>query len=185
MNVENVELDMPVNDTDGLWKMTQEISCAARSNLCVLLTGPPEAAQDIAYRIHSASGWRHGEFLVVDCGRSDALLHRLFGLPLAGDRPTSGGTPELRLMQAGSVFLDEVGRLSLNAQERLADYLSAMRRDRHGRSRWRLIASTSEQLFDRVNAGTFSDRLFYRLNMIHLSLSDTPPSAVPGATKKM
>lgn len=178
MNAEIVEMAMAVQDAGetgergGLEAMAQEIAWAAQSDLCVLLTGLPATVQDLAYRLHTVSGWRHGEFLIIDCAHNADLIEALFEIPI-DDAPKRPGVQGLRLVQAGSVLLHEVGRLSPAVQTRLAHGLAVMRVARgYGRSRWRVISSSSESLVERVRDGSFSGELFYRLNMIHF---DVPP----------
>jgi DNA-binding NtrC family response regulator len=150
------------------------ITQAVQSDVCVLLTGPHQAVEALAYRIHSLSGWRHGPFITVNCGWPEAALeHRLFGaLNDEADAPRVSAGPTLRLAQAGTVLLQEVGRLSSPFQARLADRLSELRgHGGYARCRRRVMASTSEVLLPRVLDGTFNDQLFYRLNAIHLVVS--------------
>ena len=77
--------------------------------------------------------------------------------------------PGARLMQAGTVLLQEIGCLPDALQGLLADQLEELRRPR--RSRPRILASTSQSLLQRVVEGQFDERLFYRLNVIHLVTS--------------
>lgn len=136
---------------------------AARCDACVLLTGAADPAREFAYRLHLASGWRHGPFTVVDCRSSGRDFEaRLFEALF--DPPATPGVLQIRLAQAGTVLLQEIHRLPLPVQRTLAGRL--MERLRPGRSRRRIIASTSEPLFERVCDGTFDDALFYRLNTI-------------------
>jgi DNA-binding NtrC family response regulator len=148
----------------------REVFGAAQTDACVLFTGKREAVETLAQRIHNLSGWRHGPFLSVDCAWSEATLEsRLFDVLGDNDTKLAGPHPKARLSQEGTVFLHEVGKLSPGCQARLADHLAELRT--HGgprRARRRVMASSSEPLLERVNAGTFDDRLFYRLNVIHL-----------------
>lgn len=150
----------------------REVLGAAQTDACVLFTGKEDAVEALAQRIHNLSGWRHGPFLSVDCAWSEATLEsRLFGALLDDDMPSSGSQPRPRLSQEGTLFLQEVGRLSPASQARLADHLAQLRMHGGGRRvRRRVMASSSETLLDRVNAGTFDARLFYRLNVIHFVL---------------
>lgn len=154
-----------------------DIAYAARTDACILLTGAKTAARALARRIHNMSGWRHGPFVVVDCGWPEGLLDaRLFD-PLTSNGISMSDTgPQPRRAQAGTIFLQDVDRLETALQARLADQLTELRVvGQRGRSRWRFIASTSEFLLQQVRDGSFDDRLYYRLNVIHIVLPATGP----------
>jgi len=146
-----------------------DLASAAQVGTTILFSGSASAVA-LARRVHALSGCRWGRFLLVDCGWEDSMLEeRLFDL-LRPD-PVAGAEPQLRLLQPGTILLYEVGKLSRSAQVRLADALElASKTDEQRRSRYRLMASTSEPLLQRVAAGTFDDRLYYRLNMLHVLL---------------
>lgn len=147
-----------------------DLSSAVRTDACVLLTGQEDAVRSLAYQIHSLSGWRHGPFTIVDCAsRGDTVEIELFGL-LSDTGSPAGAEPYPRLAQAGTVLLHDVGRLPPNVQARIADRLVTLSEKRRAGSPRRLMASTSEPLLPRVLDGTFDDRLFYRLNVIHFVL---------------
>jgi DNA-binding NtrC family response regulator len=132
-----------------------EVLGAAASDVCILFTGAG-SAKAIAQRIHTLGRGRPGRFRAVDCGWPEALLEQQLFYVL---RPGSGGT----------IFLEEVGRLSLELQERLLDALGGPSGSQ-GRTRPRVMASTSEPLLQRALEGTFNERLFYRLNAIQVIL---------------
>lgn len=132
-----------------------DLACAARADACVLIIGRPNAALAIASSIHRRSARASGPFTVLDCHESSsALAERLTRALSAG----AASTP-------GTVLLQEIGEMSPAEQERLADELMHLRLG-SGTSGPRVIASSSTPLRDRVEAGVFSDRLFYRLNTI-------------------
>jgi DNA-binding NtrC family response regulator len=144
-----------------------DVMQAARTGACVLLTGEPDAKR-VALKIHSLSGWRWGPFLSVDCGASEQILERQLFAVLKAAEWDGDAVPRPQLMQDGTLFLFEVGKLSLAMQSRLADALgSGNPGEAQPRLRKRVMASTSVPLLDRVLAGTFDDRLFYRLNAFH------------------
>jgi DNA-binding NtrC family response regulator len=154
---------------------------AARVDSSILLTGGTGAAEaeGIARQIHGLSGWRWGQFLVVDCAWPDSLLEqRLFKILRPHPEAVIAGEPLPRLLQAGTIFLREIGKLQPAVQVRLADALAnASGSGGQMRSRWRVMASTSEPLLERIAEGTFDDRLFYRLNMLHLMLVAADPAS--------
>jgi DNA-binding NtrC family response regulator len=154
-----------------------EMAMAARTDACILLSGNPDAARDLAYRVHLASGWRHGAFTVIDCGSGNPGLEDQILEALFPPQPTRRGVLHLRLVQAGTVLLREVNRLPPALQKRLARQLTeAHLKPSVGKSRRRLIASTSESLTDRIADGSFDDLLFYRLNVLHFEAPDLQPA---------
>lgn len=149
----------------------RELASAAGNAACVLFTGPVHV-QPLALRIHSMSARRWGPFQAVDCGASDSVLEReLFSVLAADLVPAAVHTPSARLLPAGTMFLDEIGKLRADAQARLRDLLAKRGSDPLRRPQRRIMASTSVPLLPRVAAGTFDDRLFYRLNVIHFILA--------------
>lgn len=145
-----------------------DLFVAMRADVNVLLTGPADSALAMANRIHDESGWRHGPLVVVDCTDPRELERRLTRAFSVG-ADLSPGAP-LRLMQSGTVLLREVGQIPAPLQQWLDGRLGELRTSR--RSRCRVMATTSERLLDRVLEGSFDDRLFYRLNVIHIPLSE-------------
>jgi Nif-specific regulatory protein len=144
-----------------------EIARAALTDACILLTGSGPVRR-LAERIHSESGWKWGAFQVVDCGATEEVLETELFRVLEFDLwPSISDLPAARLLQPGTLFLEEVGRLSSTAQTRLRDLLAAAR---SSRSRRRIIASSGVPLLPRVVEGTFDDTLFYRLNVIQFVL---------------
>lgn len=133
-----------------------EIIGAAASDVCILLTGPSTPAMELARRIHGLARGRPGRFKVVSCAWPESLLEEQLFHAL---RPGSSGT----------LFLEEVGRLSPTLQDRLLEALDGNVDPRGPRApRARLMACTSEALFQRALEGSFNERLLYRLNAIHL-----------------
>jgi len=146
---------------DGL-----ELARIARTDACILFTGPADV-RPLAVKIHSLSGWRWGPFLTVDCSRPDHVLEEQLFSVIESDGSVRDDLPRVRLLQAGTIFLHEVGKLSRAAQMRLHDVLGDTSDRGRPLSRRRLMASSSETLLPRVANGTFDDRLFYRLNVLH------------------
>ena len=146
-----------------------ELTSAVRSDACLLLTGKSDAARAVAYRIHRLSGWGHGPFTIVDCAGAEELVESALSGVFDEAESSAPREPHPRLAQAGTILLENVGRLGATLQFRLAERLLDLRGKRlPGRCRWRLMASSAEPLMPRVLDGTFDDRLFYRLNVIHV-----------------
>jgi DNA-binding NtrC family response regulator len=154
----------------GAIPLAHEVRAAARCDVPVLLSGHREAVEALAYRIHTFSNWRYGPFGVVDCSAPERMIEALlFNGGHELDAPVMLRPRADRRRNGGTVLLQDVGKLSIGFQAMLAERLSEIRGlgKREGSSR-RLIAATAEALWPRVEAGTFNDRLFYRLNVMHL-----------------
>ncbi|HYT75001.1 MAG TPA: sigma 54-interacting transcriptional regulator [Vicinamibacterales bacterium] len=161
----------PGPDTVNGWPDDLDLAWAAQVDVSILFTGSADAVK-LARRIHAVSGWRWGPFLMVDCAwPAPTLDQRLFDVLRPNSEAVAAGELQLRLLQPGTIFLHEVGKLGRPLQVRLADALasSSLAGERR-RPRYRIMASTSESLLHRVAAGTFDDHLFYRLNMLHVVL---------------
>ncbi len=169
--------DGPHNRHQYVALLDEEVSAAASVDVNILFTGGASAKR-LARRIHSLRRGRPGRFMAVDCGWPEPVLERqLFGV-LGTDTYSAQNAQAMPLPVAGTLFLEEVGRLGETMQKRLLDVLGQVPY-RGGRrvTRARVMASTSEALIQRVIEGTFDDRLFYRLNAIHFVLAPEPGDA--------
>jgi two-component system NtrC family response regulator len=149
-----------------------DLASAVHSDACVLLTGKKNAVRAVAGRIHTLSGGRRGALTIVDCGGPEEIVERaLFGVLAEAETATRPGRPP-SAAEAGTILLQDVGRLGPSVQSKLAERLVRLRgRRQPGSPACRVLASTSEPLLPRVLDGTFDDRLFYRLNVIHLVIA--------------
>jgi DNA-binding NtrC family response regulator len=123
-----------------------DLQCALTNTSPVLITGPSEFAEAVATRIHRNGLNKRGAFLTVDCARTQ--------------RPDQLEVVFEAAAPRGTVFLRDVDRLAPHLQTAL--YL------RMAPLGVRVIAATSESLLNAAARGTFDERLFYRLNQIHL-----------------
>ena len=135
-----------------------EIGCAARSDVPVLITGRPEEGREIACAIDRFSEQPKGTVEVVDCRERGALGRVLAFAPRE--------SPPVHADRASIVLLQEVHALSPNEQAEFESRLAETRVS--ARPPVRFMASSSAPLFERVLQGSFDERLYYRLNMIHM-----------------
>lgn len=133
-----------------------EVIGLAAPDVCILLTGDCATATGLARRIHGMGRGRPGRFRIVSCGWPESLLEeQLFHA--------------LRSGSSGTLFLEEVGRLTPALQDRLLETLDGNIDPRGPRPpRARVMACTSEPLVQRALEGSFNEKLLYRLNTIHL-----------------
>jgi len=151
---------------------------SAESNAKVLITGESGVGKDVVARyIHSCSSRRREPFVAVNCaGITETLLEsELFGHvkgSFTGAYRDKRG--KLQLAHRGTLFLDEVGEMSLRMQALLLRFLEngeiqAVGSD-HSQARLdvRVVAATNRDLNDLVASGKFREDLLYRLRVIHL-----------------
>jgi DNA-binding NtrC family response regulator len=158
----------------------EDIECAARSDAKVLITGESGVGKEIVARlIHCQSTRRNGPLVPINCaGVPETLLaSELFG-HVRGSFTDAFRDKRGLLEQAhgGTIFLDEVGEMSLQMQAVLLRFLETGEIQPVGSERRptivnvRVITATNRSLLDRVASNEFREDLFYRLNVIHISV---------------
>jgi transcriptional regulator with PAS, ATPase and Fis domain len=161
-------------------ELSQEIDRIARSDAKVLVTGESGVGKElVAHAIHNRSPRAQRAMVAVNCaGLPETLLEsELFGHvkgSFTGAYRDKQG--KLELADGGTIFLDEIGEMTLRMQGLLLRFmetgeLQKVGADRAaGRVNVRVIAATNRNLRDMINDGTFREDLFYRLNVIHLTV---------------
>jgi transcriptional regulator with PAS, ATPase and Fis domain len=151
---------------------------AADSNAKVLITGESGVGKDLVARhLHSHSERRRAAFVAINCaGLTETLLEsELFGHvkgSFTGAYRDKLG--KLQLAHRGTLFLDEVGEMSLRMQALLLRFLengeiqAVGSDDSQSRVDVRVVAATNRNLNDSVAAGQFREDLLYRLCVIHV-----------------
>ncbi|MEW4447957.1 sigma-54 dependent transcriptional regulator [Qipengyuania sp. JC766] len=137
----------------------------------LLITGPAGAGKEVAARqCHDWSTRSNGPFVTVNSARitADRFEHELFGEESDGKLVREG---LLELADGGTLYLDEVADMPLSTQARILRVLTEQSFARVGGTRQinvdvRVISSTSRDLRKEIEAGTFREDLFYRLNVV-------------------
>src|SRR5215210_7325632 len=190
------------NDLSGVvWvsdKMHAVVTLAlqvARGDIPVLITGPSGAGKEkLAEIVQANSRRKEGPFVRVNAGAlPDELLEsELFGAEAgAFTGATRRRVGRFESADAGTLFLDEIGNLSLSGQRKLLRVLQSGQFERLGSSETRrvdvrLICATNADLRREIAAGRFREDLFYRLNVVELSippLAERPEDVLPLAEK--
>lgn len=153
----NTPLDVML---DSVWDVAEE--ALARSSAMPLLISAKKSVQSegLARRIHS------------DSARSRCPFLFLAAADLPSEAPTLRTAFQvlMRAAAGGTVFLANIELLSPESQTGLAQLIAESQSVAAPRAR--LVTGTTVSLFDRVAEGTFSGRLFYRLNATHLIVTD-------------
>jgi DNA-binding NtrC family response regulator len=152
---------------------------AAKSSSTVLILGESGTGKDLLARaIHAESPRRDGPFVGVSCvALTETLLEsELFGYEKGAFTGAAGGARgKFELAAGGTLFLDEIGDISLKLQLDLLRVLDAREFRRVGGTQVikvdaRIIAATNRELKKLVESGTFREDLYYRLNVIPVTL---------------
>jgi hypothetical protein len=137
--------------------LKRDLQLVAVTDLPVLISGSPAASREIACELDRQVGTHRGTVQVVDCRQEGALR--------ALTRLTDGGM-DTQPPRSRILLLQEVHALQPGDQILLEREIERMRLG--PRPVVRILASSSVQLFDRVVDHLFSERLYYRLNVIHV-----------------
>jgi DNA-binding NtrC family response regulator len=151
----------------------------APTEATVLIDGETGTGKDLAARtVHGLSRRKSGPFIVVDCGAVSGPLieSELFGHEkgaFTGAAATRQGAFELA--HGGTIFLDELGELSLDLQPKLLRVLEQREIRRVGGNRTikvdiRVIAATKQDLVKEVHKGKFREDLYFRLSVVPIRM---------------
>jgi two-component system NtrC family response regulator len=155
------------------------IQKVAPSGATVLIEGESGTGKELVARsLHFNSPRREKPFVAVNCSAlAESLLEsELFGHErgaFTGAVATKKGRFELA--DGGTLFLDEIGELSQNLQVKMLRVLQEKIFERVGGVRSisvdiRIVAATNKDLLQEMKSGRFREDLFYRLNVVHISL---------------
>ena len=170
---ELVGRSLPMREIFGL------VERIAPTEATVLLEGETGTGKDLVARtLHALSRRKKGPFVVVDCGAvaSNLIESELFGHEkgaFTGASATRQGAFELG--NGGTIFLDELGELSLELQPKLLRVLEQREIRRVGGNRTikvdiRVIAATKRDLLREVQQGKFREDLYFRLSVVPIRM---------------
>jgi DNA-binding NtrC family response regulator len=161
---------------NSVFQLMEKIS---RVDGTVLLTGESGTGKELVARaVHFASPRKDGPFVVVNCGAvpRDLIESEFFGhVKGAFTDARSDKTGKFEQANTGTIFLDEVGELSQDAQVKLLRALGEREIARVGGTKTvpidvRVIAATNKDLEAEVAAGNFREDLYFRLAVLSLRL---------------
>jgi len=180
----------------GLREVMRQVRQVAPTESPVLLTGETGVGKDvIANAIHLGSPRRDGPFIAVNCGAIPASLidSELFGHEKgAFTGALSRRRGRFERAEKGTILLDEIGEMPLEAQVRLLRVLQQREIERVGgteriRVDIRIIAATNRDLAGLVQSGRFREDLWFRLNVfpIHVPPLRERPSDIPALVQHL
>ena len=168
-----------VGDSVPMKALRQQIAVTAPTNGRVLIYGESGTGKELVARaLHAASLRAKGPFVEVNCAAipEDLIESELFG-HRKGCFPGALADKEGTFQKAhgGTMFLDEIGDMSLKTQSKVLRTLEDQRFVPVGSDEAitvdaRVIASTNKDLDEEISKGNFREDLFYRLNVIPFSV---------------
>jgi DNA-binding NtrC family response regulator len=177
-----VEVGRPeelVGNSSAMRKVFEAIETVAPTDATVLITGESGTGKElVAQAIHAASPRRFHPLVVIHCG---ALTETLLESELFGHEKGAFTGAQYRkkgkfeIAEGGSVFLDEIGDISLKTQTDLLRVLQEREITRVGGNQiikvdFRCVAATNRNLEQLIEEGKFRPDLFYRLNVFRIEL---------------
>jgi PAS domain S-box-containing protein len=168
-----------ISRSHGMRKLFDILPDVARSGSTVLLEGESGTGKELFARaLHSLSPRKRKPFVAVNCAAlPDTLLEsELFGHAAGAFTDARKDTPgRFARAEGGTLFLDEIGDISPALQVRLLRVLQERSYEPLGSAApvsadVRIIAATNKSLAGLVRAGTFREDLYYRVNVVCLTL---------------
>ena len=151
----------------------------AQSESAAMITGESGTGKELLARfIHSSSPRKNNRFVAINCAAISPQLveSELFGYEkgafTGADRQTQG---KFEFASQGTLFMDEIGDLPLEAQAKLLRTLQEKSIRRVGGNREipvdvRIVCATNQNLTERVESGQFRHDLFFRINVVPIEL---------------
>jgi transcriptional regulator with PAS, ATPase and Fis domain len=169
-----------IGASPAITELRAEVERIARSDAKVLITGESGTGKEVVARaINAASPRAHVAFVPVNCaGIPETLLEsELFGHVKGSFTGAYRDKPgKLEMADNGTIFLDEIGEMTLRMQGLLLRFLETGEIQKVGAERGaratnvRVIAATNRNLRDLITQGQFREDLFYRINVIQVTV---------------
>ncbi len=169
-----------IGQSTGVAECIRLAKIAANSMANVLIQGESGTGKElVAQAIHNSSARHDGPFVAINCGAipRDLVESELFGYEEGSfTGAKQGGRPgKFEMAHGGTIFLDEIGEMSLDIQVKLLRVLQEKHISRLGAHRnididVHVIAATNRELANEVNDGNFRHDLYYRLNVFSIQV---------------
>ncbi len=166
-------------NSDIMQAVRSRLGKVAAANVPVLITGESGTGKDIIARlIHGLSPWKVGPYVKVNCPAIPGTLleSELFGYEKGAFTGAFGSKPgRVELAHRGTLFLDEISELDMSLQSKLLQLLQDGQFCRIGaqedkKVEVRVVCATNRKLEAEIEAGTFRQDLYYRINVVNIRM---------------
>ncbi len=178
-NGQSIPEDIVFGTTASMQAVRRVVERAATASVPVLILGESGTGKEIiAKEIHRRSPWSQGPFVKLSCPAIPGTLleSELFGYEKGAFTGAWNAKPgRVELAHLGTLFLDEIGEMEPGLQAKLLQLLQDGQFSRIGGKEdtqvdVRIICATNRRLEDEVEAGSFRQDLFYRINVVSIRL---------------
>jgi len=165
--------------SETMQAVRSRLAKVAAANVPVLIHGESGTGKDIIARlIHGLSPWKTGPMVKVNCPAIPGTLleSELFGYEKGAFTGAYGMKPgRVEMAHRGTLFLDEISELDLSLQAKLLQLLQDGQFCRIGaqedkKVEVRVVCATNRNLESEIEAGTFRQDLYYRINVVNLHM---------------
>jgi len=168
-----------IGESVEIKKINHLINKVSKTNAKVIIFGPNGSGKElVANQIHLNSSRCEGPFIEVNCAAipSELIESELFGhIKGAFTSAIKDKTGKFEAANGGTIFLDEIGDMSLSAQSKVLRALQEHKIQRVGSEKdlivdVRVIAATNKNLKDEILKSNFREDLFHRLAVIEINV---------------
>ncbi len=168
-----------IGESVEIRKINNLIDKVSKTNAKIIIFGPNGSGKElVANQIHLNSSRCEGPFIEVNCAAipSELIESELFGhIKGAFTSAIKDKTGKFEAANGGTIFLDEIGDMSLSAQSKVLRALQEHKIQRVGSERdlivdVRVIAATNKNLKDEISKNNFREDLFHRLAVIEINV---------------
>jgi two-component system nitrogen regulation response regulator NtrX len=180
LRTKTLEKDSIDGNSEKTKELRKNIEVAAPSDTWILISGENGTGKELVARmIHELSPRADKPLIDVSCAAipDEHIESEMFGYE-KGAFPAASATKigKFELADNGTIFLDEIGDMSLSSQAKILRVLQEQKIQRIGGSRpinvnVRIIATTNKNLEKEMEKGTFREDLYYRLNVIPIKVA--------------
>lgn len=173
-------LDNIIGNNQKIMELKDIVKRVSHSDSTVLITGQSGTGKEVfATAIHETSNRKDNNFVKINCAAipEHILESELFGYDegaFTGSKK-GGKIGKFELASHGTIFLDEIGDMSIDMQSKILRVLQDKVVERVGgndpkKVDVRIIAATNQNLIEKIEKGKFREDLYYRLNVVHIKL---------------